>query len=219
MVATIKYISPNPLPDMVATVAAGRAFCGVVYAGTLPCGLSYIGKDANYPSRILEHRRAKGGCPEFHNAIRHYGAASIQWRIIGVAFSKDALQKAERFAIKYYDTISPNGYNIYIPSQSPVGRSRAAILSDKEELDDLRREWRNTTDTNLFILFHWNSTGLFSLLRRIADELTDNELRQLCHFRQNPPLSRHIRPSPMDSRFCGNDEGGGGSGNDDIKAL
>lgn len=47
-----------------------------------------------------------------HNAIRKYGAENFTVEQIDIACSKEELNKKEQYWIKYYNTLSPNGYNL-----------------------------------------------------------------------------------------------------------
>ena len=60
------------------------------------------------------HRQASYGCNlALHNAIRKYGKENFTVEQIDVARNRDELDQKEIYWIEYYNSLSPNGYNLH----------------------------------------------------------------------------------------------------------
>ena len=80
-------------------------------------GKSYIGQSINIQKRIHQHFW-KAKCVKdisynsaLHSAIRKYGQINFQTEIIQEC-STENIDEKEKYYIKYYNTLTPNGYNI-----------------------------------------------------------------------------------------------------------
>lgn len=70
----------------------------------------YIGQSIDIENRILSHFRTKDNC-YIHQAIQKYGKENFSYKIIEIC-SKDELDEREKYYIKKYNTLRPNGYNL-----------------------------------------------------------------------------------------------------------
>lgn len=77
-------------------------------------GMHYIGKSVNpivrYRTHISEANRNMYH-HYFHNSIRKYGAENFIFEIIDSTDNEKIAYKKEKYWIKFYDTVSPKGYN------------------------------------------------------------------------------------------------------------
>ena len=76
---------------------------------------SYIGLTTrSLQERKCEHiRRKKDENTYFHQSIVKYGSEVFIWEVIDdTAASLGELQELEKYYIKYYNTLAPNGYNL-----------------------------------------------------------------------------------------------------------
>jgi group I intron endonuclease len=89
----------------------------IVYKSTcLENGKSYVG----ITTRTLEKRKrqhlktARGGrvASPFYRAINKYGPDSFAWEILEKVLFVDSLLALERYYIKKFKTLSPDGYNL-----------------------------------------------------------------------------------------------------------
>lgn len=78
---------------------------------------SYIGQSINIQKRVHQHFW-KAKCKKdvsynsaLHNAIRKYGQINFQIEILQEC-SVENIDEKEKYYIKYYNTLVPNGYNI-----------------------------------------------------------------------------------------------------------
>lgn len=84
---------------------------GFIYKLTSPSGKSYIGQTTkSAQNRFLQHCN-NNKCINIHNAIAKYDKKSFSVEILG-HFLLDILSLAEIIAIKEYNTLAPNGYNL-----------------------------------------------------------------------------------------------------------
>lgn len=98
---------------------------------------SYIGQSIHIEQRIQEHKSEAFSHNEqrlaynsiIHKAIRKNGWSNFSWSILEECPIGD-LDEKERFWIKKYNTLSPNGYNILIGGQKY--RKNFECLDDKE---------------------------------------------------------------------------------------
>lgn len=63
--------------------------------------------------RWKEHRHDKRSCFGLHRAIVKYGKENFTVEQIDVACDREELDKKEIYWIKYYDCLSPKGYNLH----------------------------------------------------------------------------------------------------------
>lgn len=77
----------------------------------------YIGQSINIEKRVKEHFW-KSECSKdrsynsaLHSAIRKYGKQNFSWEIIEEC-TIDNIDDREKYYIKYYNSLTPNGYNI-----------------------------------------------------------------------------------------------------------
>ncbi len=98
---------------------------GDIYLIESPNGKKYVGQTVKYlnsgkkwgymsrwNAHINEAKRNLNYCRLLDNAIRKYGSDSFNIKIICECSTFDELDKKERFYIKEYNTLSPNGYNL-----------------------------------------------------------------------------------------------------------
>lgn len=84
-------------------------------------GKVYIGQTIKPLSvRWKQHCNKRGGCSALHNAIIKYGAINFIVEQIDCAFSREELDQKEIYWIKYYNSLSPNGYNLTSGGHHPV---------------------------------------------------------------------------------------------------
>lgn len=77
-------------------------------------GHQYIGITSTNPP---EKRWGSNGinykpCIKFYNAIKKYGWENFKHEILEENLTREEAQKAEKFYIKEFNTLSPNGYNL-----------------------------------------------------------------------------------------------------------
>ena len=99
-------------------------------------GKIYIGQSINIEKRIKEHFW-KALCEKdisynsiLHQAIRKYGADNFDWEIIQEC-SIDEIDELEKYYISYYNSISPNGYNILSGGQRYRAKPRICLQCGK----------------------------------------------------------------------------------------
>lgn len=85
----------------------------LIYCHTSPSGKRYIGQTKNYNKRCLDHKcRKNKGCPAFFNAIQKYGWDSFKHEILKDNLTLHEANILEKYYIKDYNTLAPNGYNL-----------------------------------------------------------------------------------------------------------
>lgn len=87
---------------------------GIVYKITnLIDGFSYIGQTTKSIShRVKQHLNPKNGSFRINHALNKYGLSNFKVEIIDFAINQKDLDNKEIFHIKYFNTLSPNGYNL-----------------------------------------------------------------------------------------------------------
>lgn len=82
-------------------------------------GKMYIGQTINKLQRRLRNHL---NCEKtaFSNALKKYGLSSFNLLIIENCNSREELNEREMYWIKYYDCISPKGYNLTSGGNGPV---------------------------------------------------------------------------------------------------
>ena len=94
-------------------------FRGIIYKYTNKLNeKSYIGQTNNEERRIREHKISRQYNNYFHNAIDKYGWDNFEYEVLIRVFSKTeknlrfVLDTFEKFYIKKFNTLAPNGYNL-----------------------------------------------------------------------------------------------------------
>lgn len=87
---------------------------GVIYCATNKIsGKSYIGQSWNFEKRKYFHLYGKSGCQIFNRAMKKYGNEMFSWSILMDGINdQETMDLAEEWAIWYYMTLSPLGYNL-----------------------------------------------------------------------------------------------------------
>lgn len=75
-------------------------------------GKCYIGKALNVEKRLYQHKNNQNSRPYLQNAISKYGIENFSFEVIEDNLTKETYGKRERFWISYYNSMSPNGYNL-----------------------------------------------------------------------------------------------------------
>ena len=77
-------------------------------------GKSYIGKTiGKIGQRVMYHLNGNTpGCVALHSAIKKYGKENFTWEVLHENVIPELLSMFEMEAIKTYNTLSPNGYNL-----------------------------------------------------------------------------------------------------------
>lgn len=105
---------------------------GCLYKLTSPSGKSYIGI-SHYGlekrwAKHVEHALGKRDAGALYGALRKYGTDAFIKEVLAEEDDWDKLCQMEIEAIKSYNTMSPNGYNITAGGEGTVGRK----ISDQE---------------------------------------------------------------------------------------
>lgn len=110
-------------------------------------GKPYVGKTiGTMEKRRQEHEQdaARGSKLCFHKALRKYGSDGFDWFKVCEGDEDKSLLIAEKNSIKFFDSLSPNGYNLTEGGQSGVPslevRQRIAISLTGHEVPENVRE-------------------------------------------------------------------------------
>ena len=97
---------------------------GIIYKVTnILNGKIYIGQTI----RGLEVRgqchisESKNGNTYFNRALRKYCPENFEWEVIEECYSKEDLDLAEEWYIRYYNTFGSNGYNLTFGGEGTIG--------------------------------------------------------------------------------------------------
>ena len=92
---------------------------GIIYKYTSPSGKSYIGQTVKSLSqRARIDGKGYKNCPVFYRAIKKYGFSNFECQILKEIINENPqdlggqLDYWEQYYITFYNTLSPNGYNV-----------------------------------------------------------------------------------------------------------
>lgn len=118
----------------------------VVYCVTnLNNGKKYIGYTQSFERRKSDHiylSKTKNNRYKyaFHYAMSKYGVDNFEWSIVKTYDSYQAAQRAEKYYIRTWNTLAPNGYNLTTENAGkPGGKKRVpddTIILIKQEILD-----------------------------------------------------------------------------------
>jgi len=115
---------------------------GDIYCITSPSGKKYIGqakkklssgKKWGYLSRWRDHivdSKTKNYCRLLNNAIRKYGHENLTVELIHEC-SVEELNDKEKYYISFYNTLSPNGYNLTSGGSNSKQSEETQMLKSK----------------------------------------------------------------------------------------
>lgn len=90
---------------------------GYVYCITFPNGKRYVGQSRKpWKERWKNHQKKSSGCIALHNALNKYASMPLTWELLDYADSAQELTEREAYYILSMNTLTPNGYNIVIPT-------------------------------------------------------------------------------------------------------
>lgn len=105
----------------------------VVYLlGPSPEGKFYVGQSEDVARRMVSHRRADGGCPELHRAIRRFGWEAFPARLLAQTDQPDEADRLERFHIARHNALFPHGYNMTTGGRSTLFAPGARVEGFEE---------------------------------------------------------------------------------------
>lgn len=115
-------------------------------------GLCYIGQTTGkLTSRWHRHKTTKS-CQKLFNAIQKYGPDAFSQQIIGTYTTLDDLNNAEEYFIDFYNSLSPNGYNLHtggnnhkVSEETRLKQSLAHI--GKHHAGTFKKGYKESTET------------------------------------------------------------------------
>lgn len=105
--------------------------CGIYLITNLVNGKQYVGQSIGIAHRWVQHKNSKEDYP-ISKAIRKYGKDNFKFEIIENCLPKD-LDEKEKYYIKKYNTVIPNGYNITYGGNQGLKYDYEAIYNKWQE--------------------------------------------------------------------------------------
>jgi len=114
-------------------------------------GKSYIGQtiktlNIRRNGHYADVKRNKNDNNYFHNALRKYGKENFEWETIEECNSKEDLNLAEEWYIRYYNTFGKGGYNLTYGGEGSQGYKHTEESKRKigniSKGRKLSKEWR-----------------------------------------------------------------------------
>lgn len=168
----------------------------------------YIGQSININRRIKEHFW-KAQCEKdvsynsaLHSAIRKYGKENFKWEVIEECEIEEIDEK-EKYYIQFYNSLTPNGYNILEGGQKFRAESnrckKCGTIISKNTKNNLCRECyiqslrkdRPTVEELKQILL--DNNGNFTKVGKLFG-VTDNSIRKWCKNYDLPTHSSDYKP-------------------------
>lgn len=144
---------------------------GVIYKYTSPSGKSYIGQTVkSLQQRARIDGKGYKNCPVFYRAIEKYGFSAFECQILKEITIENPqelgkqLDYWEQYYIAFYNTLSPNGYNIRAGGDTMATFSKDSLthLSGSQH-----HSWREDIDDSKIIeMYQMGKT-----LKEISEEL------------------------------------------------
>jgi len=130
--------------------------CGIYKIENKINGHCYIGQSINIEQRWNNHKKtAHSASPAYdyplYRAIRKDGIKNFEWTILEKCSQKE-LNDKERYYIKLYNSLIPNGYNQTIGGQDSFGHPVKLNFEQVEEIKILLKETQlnNVEISNLY---------------------------------------------------------------------
>ena len=130
-------------------------------------GKSYIGQTTNsLLIRWYKHTHKSSRCLAIHSAIEKYGKDNFTIETIDTASTKEELNEKEKYWIEFFNTISPNGYNL------KTGGNNCTYTEEslKRMSDGIKKHWKNTPFPTSKPVFQFTLDG--SLVREWSSATT-----------------------------------------------
>ena len=110
---------------------------GIYKITHIDTGKIYIGQSCNLKGRQRSHKSIKKNHNNYlSNAIHKYGWNSFKFEVLMYAEGIDYLNLLEEKAIKVFDCLSPNGFNIRAGgNKSPISDESKAKMSARKKQD------------------------------------------------------------------------------------
>ena len=110
---------------------------GIYKITHIDTGKIYIGQSCNLKSRQRSHKAIKKNHNNYlSNAIHKYGWNSFKFEVLVYAEGTEYLNILEEKAIKVFDCLSPNGFNIRAGgNNSPISDESKAKMSARKKQD------------------------------------------------------------------------------------
>ena len=106
-------------------------------------GKIYIGQSVDPIRRFSEHCNNCNYVSLIHQAIKKYGKENFEIKVID--YGEDYNEK-EKYWIKYYNSLIPNGYNIAIGGEEPPagkGEKNSFCKTEAKTVEQIKKELQN----------------------------------------------------------------------------
>lgn len=155
--------------------------------------LSYIGQSINPQKRFKEHLYGrKGGINTyFDKALKKYGEESFTFEIIDKADESKKIDELEKYYIKKYNTLKPNGYNILKGGRNQQGAWNSKPIDEY----DLNGEYINTYESASYYSHFVNKEYKSTEINRSCRKKTKYKFRQF-RFKGDSKPSKYTKPNP-----------------------
>ena len=122
--------------------------CGIYKITNQINGKCYIGQSVNIEKRWVAHKSSATNSDfkyrtALYPAIKKYGLSNFTFEVIEECLP-DQLDEKEKYYIQYFNSISPNGYNLSEGGQGPRGLGKKL---DQDTVNLIKVQLKNTLKT------------------------------------------------------------------------
>lgn len=156
-------------------------------------GKIYIGQSINPEKRKYEHLygRKKGTNTYFDKALGKYGLENFDFEVIDYTNNIKKIDELEKYYIKKYNCLKPNGYNIL-----KGGRKQRGAWNSKEiDEYDLNGNYINSYESANYYHNFVNKEYNASSIRQCCNKLTHYKNR-IFRFKGSDKPTPYIKPQP-----------------------
>lgn len=122
--------------------------CGIYKYQNLINNKIYIGKAIDIAQRRRDHRSSSSNRKDnciFHKALRKYGEDNFSFEVIEEC-KKEELNEREKYWIKYYNSIIPNGYNMTTGGDSGQGELFRKSVCQYDLMGNFIQEYESASE-------------------------------------------------------------------------
>ena len=152
----------------------------------------YIGQSINIERRFEEHKHTKKTSKYLRNAINKYGLNNFTFEILELC-ERSLLSERERYWIKFYNSTSPNGYNL---TQGGEGGNTFQFRTEEEMIETRNKISKAITGKNNGFYGKHHTDETKKVLKeinsgKILSEVTRDKMSKSLHGHYVSEITKH----------------------------
>jgi len=153
--------------------------------------MSYIGQTTRPEKRLKEHLYGRKNKTNtfFDRTLKKYGLENFEYKIIDSAFTQENIDNLEKYYIKKYNTLKPNGYNVLKGGREQTGSWNSKPINEYDLDGNFINCYESASYYEIFINSDYKRKGI----NNSCIKKTKYKNRQFRYINDEKP-QKYIKP-------------------------